>query len=509
MLLYLKILFLLWFINFAPPLAAFFLDDTGNAPIDGGRTWRDQKPFLGPHKTFRGLAAAVCAGAFWGYVLGLTIGTGIVCAVLSMIGDLASSFVKRRLDVASGNDFPGLDQGVEGLLPLAFLTYRFDLAWLEILFLLIAFCIGAYVGSRVYKAFLRTATTRYASYPRPLKPRILAKEFCSCHLESRFWRSFIHFEDAIYYHLIIQAVFKATGLYDQGKANALCFQTTQMTVELDRLPKNLEGFRILFMSDLHLDGLPGLSERLVSLLPKIEVDLCLLGGDYRMATHGNYRDCLTRLEMVTGAIRSRHGIIAILGNHDCIEMTDALTQMGVQVLVNDALCIEENDEPLWIAGTDDPHYYQCADLNHTFENIPKGACTIFMAHSPELYNKVCHKADLYLTGHTHGGQIRIPRIGAVFTHCKAPRRVCSGHWSEGNMQGYTSNGVGVSGVPVRFNCPGEIVVLTLRCGPGPQKDMGRKGDGKQETGSREQRSNDRYHECAVRSTQCADWNIPP
>jgi hypothetical protein len=124
-----------------------------------------------------------------------------------------------------------------------------------------------------------------------------------------------------------------------------------------------------------------------------------------------------------------------------------------------------------------------------------------MAHSPELYNKVCHKADLYLTGHTHGGQIRIPRIGAVFTHCKAPRRVCSGHWSEGNMQGYTSNGVGVSGVPVRFNCPGEIVILTLRCGP--QKDMGRKGDGKQETGSREQRSKDRYHECAVRSTQCA------
>jgi uncharacterized protein len=132
MLLYLKILFLLWLINFAPPLAAFFLDDTGNAAIDGGKTWKDHKPLLGPHKTFRGLAAAVLAGIFWGYVLGLTIGTGIVCAVLSMVGDLASSFVKRRLDVASGKDFPGLDQGVEGLLPLVFLKYRFDLAWLEI-----------------------------------------------------------------------------------------------------------------------------------------------------------------------------------------------------------------------------------------------------------------------------------------------------------------------------------------------------------------------------------------
>jgi hypothetical protein len=53
------------------------------------------------------------------------------------------------------------------------------------------------------------------------------------------------------------------------------------------------------------------------------------------------------------------------------------------------------------------------------------------------------------------------------------------------MHGYTSSGVGVSGVPIRFNCPGEIVVLTLRCGPGPQKNMGRKGDGKRETGGRE------------------------
>jgi hypothetical protein len=462
MLVYLKILFLLWFINFAPPLTAFFLDDKGNAPIDGGRTWRDRQPLFGPHKTLRGLAAALFAGAFLGYVLGLTIWTGLTCAILSMTGDLGSSFVKRRLKIASGDDLPGLDQGVEGTLPLCFLKYHLDLAWLEIVFLLILFCIGAYVGSRMYKGFLRTATTRYAPYPRPLKPRILAKEFSSCHLESRFWRSFTHFEDAIYYHLIIQTVFKTLGLYERGKVNALCFQRTDLTVELENLPAPFEKFRILFMSDLHLDGLPGLSERLVSLLPEIDADLCLLGGDYRMATHGSYRDSLTRLEMVTGAIRSRHGIIAILGNHDCIEMTDALTRMGVEVLVNDALCIEKNGQYLWIAGTDDPHYYQCADLDQTFENVPKQACTIFLAHSPELYKQVRDKADLYLAGHTHGGQIRIPRIGAVFTHCKAPRRVCSGQWSEGKMQGYTSSGVGVSGVPVRFNCPGEIVVLTLR-----------------------------------------------
>ena len=463
MIMYLKILFLLWLINFAPPLAAYFFEDRGNLPVDRGRSWRDGEPLLGPHKTFRGLGAGLLFGAFFGYALGMTVWTGGMCAVLSLFGDLCSSFVKRRLKITSGNDFPGLDQGVEGILPLVFLKYRLVLSWSDTALLLIVFSVGAYVGSRMYKAFLRSATTRYAHYPRPLKPRVLAKEYASCHITSKFWRSFIHFEDAIYYHLIIQTVFKTVGLYDRGKANALCFRRKDMDVELDTLPRGFDGMRILFMSDLHLDGLPGLSERLVTLLPAIEVDLCLLGGDYRMATHGSYKDSLTRLEMVTGAIKSRHGVYAVLGNHDCIEMTDALMGMGVHVLVNDAVCLENRGDHLWIAGTDDPHYYRCENIDQTFEDIPAESCTIFMAHSPELYKTVCHKADLYLAGHTHGGQIQIPPIGPVFTHCKAPRRVCHGRWSEGNMQGYTSNGVGVSGVPVRFNCPGEIVVLTLRC----------------------------------------------
>lgn len=473
MLVYLKILILLWLINFAPPLAAYFFENKGDLPVDRGKTWRDGQPLLGSHKTFRGLGAGLIVGLLLGYLLGLTPWTGGICAMLSMLGDLCSSFVKRRLKIPSGQDRPGLDQGVEGLLPLVYLHFHLNLPWLDTLFLLMVFSVGAYVGSRMYKAFLQSAASRYADYPRPLNPRVLAKEVASCHLQSRFWRSCFHFEDAIYYHLFIQTVFKTMGLYNRGKANALCFRRNHMEVQLAHLPANFDGFTILFMTDLHLDGLPGLSERLVSLLPEMEVDLCLLGGDYRMATHGSYRDSLTRLEMVMGAIKSRHGICAVLGNHDCIEMTDALMGMGVQVLVNDAVGIEKQGEYLWIAGTDDPHYYKCHNINQTFETVPQGACTIFLAHSPELYQEVDTRADLYLAGHTHGGQIRIPPLGPVFTHCKAPRRVCYGSWSQGNMQGYTSNGVGVSGVPVRFNCPGEIVVLTLRCPP--TRERGKSG----------------------------------
>ena len=461
MLLSIKILILLWLINFAPPLVSYFFEEKGDVPLDLGKKWKDGRRILGEHKTIRGLAAGTGTGAFLGYALGFPLWIGFTCGILSMFGDLCSSFIKRRRGLLSGQDAPGLDQGIEGLFPLLLLSFHLSLSWSSILTLLIFFSIGAYFGSVIYKKTLRRARSAYASYPRPLKPRIMAKEFASCHLQSKFLRTFIHFEDAVYYHLIIQSVFKMLGLYKRGVANALCFKQKNITLELLHLPPEFEGYRILFMSDLHLDGLPGLSERLITLLPHVNVDLCLLGGDYRMATHGSYKDSLTRLALVAGSIKASDGVMAVLGNHDCIEIMEELTAMGVNVLVNDALSVTRGKDRLFIAGVDDPHYYQCENLEQAFQDIPPEACTIFMAHSPELYNKVDQKADLYLAGHTHGGQIQIPPFGPIFTHCSAPRRVCCGSWKSGTMQGYTSTGVGVSGVPVRFNCPGEIVVITL------------------------------------------------
>ena len=89
---------------------------------------------------------------------------------------------------------------------------------------------------------------------------------------------------------------------------------------------------------------------------------------------------------------------------------------------------------------------------------------IFVAHSPEAYKEAAkHMSSLYLCGHTHGGQIRLPFYdGPIITHSRAPRRTAGGLWKYGDMRGYTSSGVGTSGVPLRFNCPGEVVFLTLK-----------------------------------------------
>jgi predicted MPP superfamily phosphohydrolase len=96
--------------------------------------------------------------------------------------------------------------------------------------------------------------------------------------------------------------------------------------------------------------------------------------------------------------------------------------------------------------------------------VPDGAPAILLSHTPELYRQAAHAGfDFFLCGHTHGGQICLPGGVPVILEAKIPRRLGSGAWSHGPMQGYTSRGAGTSVVDVRFNCPGEITLHRLRC----------------------------------------------
>ena len=459
--LYVKLLFLIWLINFAPPFLAFFLEDRWNAPVDMGKLLRDKKPLFGPHKTIRGIIAGIGAGGGIACLFGFPFWVGLTAGLLSMTGDLTSSFIKRRFSFTSGHDVPGLDQLFEGFLPLLFLKKYFLFSWTPFFSLLVIFSIGAYLGSRLYKGILQKEP--FKGYPRPLKPRVVFKELASCRIQSKILRQFLNFEDALFYHLLIQTFFKCLGLYERGMSNALNFQLREIFISHPNVPRAFEEYTILFMSDLHLDGLNGLTERLQTILEEISVDLCILGGDYRMATHGSYQDALQKLKRVIANIKTSDGIIAVLGNHDCLEMAELLEEMGVKVLVNDAIPIRHKGETAWIVGVDDPHYYQCHDLDQAFEDVPQNAFVIFVAHTPKLYKEAAHYgADIYLAGHTHAGQIQVPPIGPIFTHCPAPRKYCQGIWNYKKMTGYTTSGVGVSGVPLRFNCPGEIVKIRLK-----------------------------------------------
>jgi predicted MPP superfamily phosphohydrolase len=261
---------------------------------------------------------------------------------------------------------------------------------------------------------------------------------------------------------VLREFLKMTTLYEQGMKNALAPVITRLQLDCPDLPERISRFRILQLSDLHIDSVPGLADVVARTVSRINADLCVLTGDYRFLAEGPCDDAIAGMKQVFRAIRSGHQPLAILGNHDPCEMAPALEQMGARVLLNDAAEIRLRGSSLWFLGVDDSYDYRCDDLDAALSKVPLGAFQILLAHTPDLYAEAA-AADvkLYLCGHTHAGQIRLPRIGSLIQNSDAPRGYTHGSWKHGEMDGYTSAGIGCSMLPVRFGCPPEIVVIDL------------------------------------------------
>ena len=460
----LKILTLLWLVNLAPPLLTVYLDERWNAPVDGGRPYRDGKPLFGPNKTWRGIVAAVVTSAAVGVLFGFSLLAGTTAGILAMAGDLASSFCKRRMGFKSGNTIPGFDQFFEGLCPLLFLAPQSGLDWGPAFFVLVFFCIGAFIGSHFLNTVLRTRP--FAGYPRALKSLVRLREFRSCRITEAPFYQLANFEDVLKHRILMGSAFRLFGLYKKGMLNAMDIRVNRIDFAFPDLPPAFDGYTILFLSDLHLDGLEGLPERIGEVLRKHPADLCLLGGDYRMETYGPFTEALEHLRGLIPQARTKDGVLGILGNHDCPEIIAPVEACGMKFLVNEAKAVERNGQRIWIVGADDPHLYRSEDLDEAFSAVPRGEFSILAVHSNEIYKAAAkYGPRLYLCGHTHAGQIRLPRIGAVFTHSSAPRKYCQGVWEYEGMTGYTSSGIGVSGVPLRFFSRGEAAFITLRRRP--------------------------------------------
>jgi hypothetical protein len=163
---------------------------------------------------------------------------------------------------------------------------------------------------------------------------------------------------------------------------------------------------------------------------------------------------------------------AILGNHDHAlsgtEVTRALRAGGITVLINSCLPIERKGDRIWLAGLDDP---LCGrpDLNKTIPASVReieGQPLILMCHEPDYADELLlHPAGksigLMLSGHTHGGQVRLPFVGALELPPKG-RKYVQGLFQVGSMQLFVNRGIGTIGVPFRFACPPEITEITLR-----------------------------------------------
>ena len=283
-------------------------------------------------------------------------------------------------------------------------------------------------------------------------------------LETRLMRGIggLHFENIEWLMLAVERALSWMGLIERGQDNARRIAVRELTVEMP-LPLAFDGYRILHLSDLHLDGLAGHPEALARQVAAVEADLCVMTGDYRFDIQGPCHNVVRHLHGVIDAVCAPDGVFAILGNHDFLEIGEALGEMGVRMLINDSAAVRRGDDALWLAGVDDPHFYGCADLDRALGGVPDDAHPILLIHTPEMIRRAAaHGVGLYLCGHTHAGQIRLPVVGAPYNNARCRRKYCAGPWRVDGMTGFTHYGSGSSGVPVRFGCPPEVAVLTLR-----------------------------------------------
>lgn len=273
--------------------------------------------------------------------------------------------------------------------------------------------------------------------------------------------NFFHPENWYAMPFLLSAALKVIGLYRRGQRNAGNVQLKRNCILVPRLPPAFDGFTILHLTDLHADMNVSAMSRVKELLPTLQYDICVLTGDYRARTAGDYDACLGVIASIQQLILC--DMYGVLGNHDTILMVPELERMGIRMLLNEAVQIRRGADHISLVGVDDAHFFCVDNIEKAASHISSDEFSILLSHTPEIYRQAAHSGfDVMLSGHTHGGQICLPGSIPVTLDSKLPRAMGSGAWRYGEMFGYTSVGAGTSIVPVRFNCPPEITLHELR-----------------------------------------------
>jgi predicted MPP superfamily phosphohydrolase len=252
-----------------------------------------------------------------------------------------------------------------------------------------------------------------------------------------------------------------TGLRGRGRRNALNIQLRGREIRLAGLPAAFDGYSLLHLSDLHLDMSESHLSSLIQRVQGLECDVCVVTGDFRFKTFGEYAPALDALRRLKAHLRSP--TYAVLGNHDTVRMVPGMEALDIRVLMNESVPVERAGENIYLAGIDDAHYFRTHDFERATRDIPQGAFAILLSHTPEPYREAADAGfGLMLCGHTHGGQICLPGGVPILTDSDAPRAYAKGPWRFRNLTGYTSVGCGSSIIDVRLNCLPEITLHTLR-----------------------------------------------
>jgi len=270
------------------------------------------------------------------------------------------------------------------------------------------------------------------------------------------------------------------GLHDQVEAMAargiptwlsrlpgnqvLNIHVQEKEILIPRLPAAHDGLRIAHLTDFHMSGrlTRAFFEHVVEAANSAEPDLVAITGDI---VEGD--DLLDWLPATVGQLKSRYGVYYVLGNHDRrateARLKSVLADCGLVHVGNDWRQTLVNDVPLILAGNELPWYKPAADLSDCVRESERGWPTrVLLAHSPDQFKWAqANDIDLMLAGHLHGGQVRLPLVGAITSPSVHGVRYAAGVFRSGNTVLHVSRGVGAL-TPLRFNCPPEIAVLVLR-----------------------------------------------
>ena len=243
-------------------------------------------------------------------------------------------------------------------------------------------------------------------------------------------------------------------------------------VAIDDLPAAFENFRIVQISDLHYDEYsePSFVARVIGQVNALAPDLVVLTGDFvsfgplgRGFALGAMERCAEQLSHISCAQR-----FAVMGNHDSVlgapTIRPILAAVGIPLLVNEYVPIERGGERLWLSGIHDPVTH-VPNLDTAIPERPDGP-VVLMSHGPDYADTVLQHprgrlVDLMISGHTHGGQVRIPFLPPVHLP-SGGRKYIEGLFRFDRMQLYVNRGVGTTGLPLRLNCPPEITLMTLQ-----------------------------------------------
>jgi predicted MPP superfamily phosphohydrolase len=235
------------------------------------------------------------------------------------------------------------------------------------------------------------------------------------------------------------------------------------TVRVAGLPKELDGYRIGQLSDVHCG--PHVPEEKVagwvSRLNGLDLDLVTVTGD--LITHGSSH--VEAVARALGGLRAKDGVFACMGNHDYFTdgefLVRELERNGLTVLRNRGVVVRRDGANLYVAGVDDT-WTSRHDVERALAARPDGAPTVLLAHDPNLFPQAqARGVELTLSGHTHGGQLAVPWVRRL-SLARFMTRWTAGMYRQGRSWLYVNRGAGTTGPPVRLGAPAELAVITLR-----------------------------------------------